>query len=357
MSALKTTKSATRADVARLAGVSESTVSYALSGERPISDDTRERIEAAMLQLGYVPNALAQALARKKSGLLALLFPVGERGFDETDFEYVEAATQAAAEAGYQLLLWPNGVDDTDALKKIVAQGLVEGVLLMEVRASDPRVDVLLESGTPFCLIGRTADSDELTFVDADFSEWGPMAISHLVNLGHTNIGVISMRGELIAAGYGPGVRTEGPLLDIAREHNVAIALKHVKATIRAGREAFEQLLDEHPDITAVIGFNEPALIGALEVAGGRGIRIPNDLSVLSFGISDVAANMTVPAQTTIGVDGRELGRKAAQFLISRLQGDATSSLQYLAKPQFVDRGSTAIVPAAASAAAPATSA
>ena len=126
-----------------MAGVSESTVSYALTGVRPISDETRERIEVAMNTLGYVPNAMAQALASKKSGLLALLFPVGERGFDETDFEYVEAATTAAAEDGYQLLLWPNAVEDVASLRKIVAQGLVEGVLLMEVRAQDPRVDVL----------------------------------------------------------------------------------------------------------------------------------------------------------------------------------------------------------------------
>jgi len=65
----------------------------------------------------------------------------------------------------------------------------------------------------------------------------------------------------------------------------------------------------------------------------------------MSFGISDVAANMTVPAQTTIGVDGRELGRKAADFLIARLTGDSTSTLQFLAKPQLVNRGSTAVSP------------
>ena len=345
MSTPKPLKPATRADVARLAGVSESTVSYALSGERSISDDTRLRIEQAMDHLGYVPNAMAQALARKKSGILALLFPIGERGFDETDFEYVEAATKAASASGYQLLLWPNGVEDTDALKKIVAQGLVEGVLLMEVRASDPRVSVLRESNTPFCLIGRTTDSSDLTYVDADFSEWGPMALTHLAELGHTSVGLISMSEELIEAGYGPGVRTEGPLVKSAAELGISVAIKHVKATIRDGRQAFDELLSEHPDITAVIGFNEPALIGALEVAGSRGLRVPDDLSVMSFGISDISANMTVPAQTTIGVDGRELGRKAADYLIARLNGDSSSTLQFLAKPQFVNRGSTTARP------------
>ena len=66
---------------------------------------------------------------------------------------------------------------------------------------------------------------------------------------------------------------------------------------------------------------------------------------MLSFGISDEAANMTVPAQTTIGVDGRELGRMAAQYLVARLNGDKKSVLQYLTQPQFVDRGSTGLAP------------
>lgn len=341
MSSLKKPKLATRADVARMAGVSESTVSYALTGVRPISDETRVRIEEAMATLGYVPNAMAQALASKKSGLLALLFPVGERGFGETDFEYVEAATQAAAEDGYQLLLWPNAVEDTASLKKIVAQGLVEGVLLMEVRSEDPRVVVLRESGTPFCMIGRTDDSDDLTYVDADFSQWGPMAVNHLADLGHTNIGVISMRNELVEAGYGPVVRTEKPLIEIAQRSGITLTIKHPKPTIRAGRLAFEELLQEEPGITAILGFNEPAFIGALEVASSRGMRIPEDLSVLSFGLSEEAANMTVPAQTTITVDGPELGRMAVQYLIARLNGDRRTVLQKLTQPQFFDRGST----------------
>ena len=345
MTSTKKPKQATRADVARMAGVSESTVSYALTGVRPISEETRERIESAMNALGYVPNAMAQALASKKSGLLALLFPVGERGFGETDFEYVEAATAAAAEDGYQLLLWPNAVEDTASLQKIVAQGLVEGVLLMEVRSQDPRVKVLQESGTPFCLIGRTDDSENLTYVDADFSQWGPMAINHLVDLGHTNIGVISMRGELVEAGYGPVIRTEAPLIELAQRMGVTVTIKHPKATIRAGRLAFEELLEEQPGITAIIGFNEPAFIGALEVAGARGMKIPEDLSVLSFGLSEEAATMTVPAQTTINVDGPELGRMAVQYLIARLNGDKKSVLQKLTQPQFFDRGSTGPAP------------
>lgn len=335
-------KQATRADVARLAGVSESTVSYALTGVRPIGEQTRERIFAAMEELGYVPNAMAQALAGKKSGILALLFPVGERGFNETDFEYVQAANEAVSEEGYQLLLWPNAVEDIDSLTKIVNQGLVEGVLLMEVRADDPRVDVLEQAGMPFCLIGRTDHSDNLTYVDADFSQWGPMAIRHLGDLGHKHIGFIGIGDELVAAGYGPAVRTESGLTEEARRAGINMHMKHMPATIRAGRAAMTELLEEHPEVTAVIGFNEPAMIGALEVIATAGFEIPRDMSIMSLGLSEIAANLTVPAQSTIGVEGKDLGRMAGQYLVARLNGDTKSVLQHLSAPHFVDRGSTA---------------
>lgn len=342
MNAPKKQKQATRTDVARLAGVSESTVSYALTGVRSISEETRQRIDAAMKELGYVPNAMAKALAGKKSGILALLFPVKERGFNETDFEYVQAVTDAVAEEGYQLLLWPNAVEDIDSLRKIASQGLVEGVLLMEVRADDPRVAVLTEAGMPFCLIGRTDDSTQLTYVDADFSQWGPMAIRHLGDLGHTRVGFIGIGDELVAAGYGPAVRTESGMVEEARRAGVELRLEHVPATIRSGRAAMTTLLDEFPGMTAILGFNEPAMIGVLEVLAARNLSIPEDFSILSFGLSEIAAEMTVPAQSTIGVEGKELGRMAGQFLVTRLNGDEKTVLQHLVAPHFVDRGSTA---------------
>lgn len=339
------TKKATRADVAKLAGVSESTVSYVLTGVRPISDETKERVEAAMAELGYTPNAMAQALARRQAGLLALLFPIGERGFDASDLEYVESAMDVAAAAGFQMLMWPNAVEDIDSLRKIATQGLVDGVLLMEVREKDPRVDILREAKLPFVLIGRTSDSDKLTYVDADFALWGPMAIEHLAGLGHKHIGMISAKQDLFQAGYGPGVKTEASLIAAAKMAGVTVTIKHVDASMRAGYQALEELYSEMPEMTALLGLNEPAIIGALEAAAAKSIKVPEDLSVLTFGISDQAANMTMPAQSSLTVYGAALGAMAAEFLLARLGGDDRTTLQHLAPPYLVDRGSTGPVP------------
>lgn len=336
-----TNRKATRADVARLAGVSASTVTYALTGDRPISDETRERIMEAMAQLDYTPNAMAQGLAGRRSGLVALSFPVGERGFESSDFGYVKAATEVLARSGYQLLMWPNPIEDTDSLRRIVAQGLVDGVILMEVRREDPRIPILRETRTPFSLIGRPDKADDLAWVDADFSQWGPMAINHLADLGHKRIGVIGLTEELFAAGYGPVVRTERDLLNAAVAREIDVHIERVMPNIRAGRDAMLEMLNSDFEPTALIGFNEPAVIGAIEAISSRGLSIPEDFSLLQFGISAESAEATVPRQTTVGVDSHALATTAAVFLAENLDGSNREPRHFLGEAVFEDRGST----------------
>lgn len=337
-------KPATRADVARLAGVSESTVSYALSGVRSIAEDTRARVLAAVEELGYTPNKMAQGLAGKRAGLLALMFPVANRGFEPDDYEYVEAASGVVEPAGYQLLMWPNSVEDIDALQRIAKQRLVDGVLLMEIRANDPRPSVLRAARIPYVLIGRTDDPNDTAWVDADFSAWGPMAVEVLADKGHRSMLFVTPPQEVVDSGYGPLLRTERNLLQSADEHGMTVHIAQVDWTIKAGRNALLTALAEHPEITAVISFNEMAMIGALEGIASLGKRVPDDISILQFGIHAASAEATSPAQNTVGVDGRALGSTAAKFLLERIDGN-TEPLSYLRPPVYIDRGSVAEAP------------
>lgn len=340
MSAVK--RKATRADVARAAGVSTSTVTYALTGERSISDETRARIMDAIADLNYMPNAMAQGLAGRRSGLVALSFPVGERGFESSDFEYVQAATEVLSRAGYQLLMWPNPIEDVESLQRIVSQGLIDGVMLMEVRRKDPRIPVLQATRTPFTLIGRTDIEEDFSWVDADFSQWGPMALAHLVELGHTSVGVIGLTEDMFTAGYGPVVRTERDLVSAAEELGVTLDIERVRPSIRAGREAMETMLDSAQPPTALIGFNQPAVIGAIEEIFARGLRIPEDFSILQLGISAEAAESAFPPQTSVGVDSSLLARTAAQFLADQLSNSQAEPRHFLGDAVFTNRGSTA---------------
>ena len=121
----------TMQDVAKRAGVALSTVSYALNGTRPISEETRQRIFQAMEELGYRPHALARGLASKRSRILSLLFSAPERGLGSTELEFVTSAAEAARENGYHLVLWSSEIHNLHELRQLIRQGLSDGMIVM----------------------------------------------------------------------------------------------------------------------------------------------------------------------------------------------------------------------------------
>ena len=133
---------ATITDVARLAGVSVSTVSYVVSGTRPISVSTSRKVRAAMDELGYQPNAFARGLASRRTRTLGLMFPTPERGLGVTELEFITSAAQACRRAKYQMVLWTTQIHESAELKALTGSGLVDGVIVMEVRLVDERVDL-----------------------------------------------------------------------------------------------------------------------------------------------------------------------------------------------------------------------
>ncbi|WP_239127711.1 LacI family DNA-binding transcriptional regulator, partial [Asanoa siamensis] len=195
-------------DVARLARVSVSTVSYVLTGARPISQATRDKVLAAMAELDYQPNAMARGLATRRSRIVGLLMPIDERGLGATETAFVTGAAAAASAAGYHLVLSPVGAGDIDDLRRLASQRMIDGVVLMEVQVEDGRVAALQDAGVPLVLIGRTADPSGLSYVDIDFDQTVRDAVAHLVELGHRRIVYVNHSSAAIAEGYGPAVRT-----------------------------------------------------------------------------------------------------------------------------------------------------
>ncbi|UVJ39854.1 LacI family DNA-binding transcriptional regulator [Arthrobacter sp. CJ23] len=322
--------------------MSRSTVSYALSGARPISPATRERILRAMADLGYTPNLLAQGLAGKRTGIVSLIFPVGEQGMNTTEFEYVQGAAEQARADGYHLLLWPIDAEDVDEVQRVVAQGLVDGVILMEIRSVDKRIPALVQTGVPFTMIGRPKNAEGLTFVDADFEAMGELAVAHLAALGHTEIGLVTHSQESLEAGYGPMVRSWDAVAASASRHRIGVRLFPAVSTLAGGREVFEQILATAPQTTGLVAINEAATIGLLGAASNHGWLVPRDLSVVAINTSEGAAERTMPALTTVSADPRAMGRQAAHFLSRRLRGEDAAVLQALAEPVLAVRSSTA---------------
>ena len=337
---------ATRADVARLAGVSPATVSYAISGKAPISDATRDRVFEAMRELKYTPHVMAQALAGRKSRIIAMLLPSQDRGITNADMEYMMGAAEAARELGYHLLLWPTLDRDVEQVLSLGQAGLLDGVILMEVRLHDERVDLLSEAGVPFALIGRTENEDpSMLFSDRDFSKAITDAVEYLVGLGHQHIAFLNSSRKVVRQGIGAPVRADASFKAAVKHHGVKGVNLYCDLSVQAGRAVLPELLSKHPEVTALVELNSEAIIGFMQAAQLANVLIPQQLSVVSVGVSDHFANATVPALTTIAPPAGAMGRLAAQLLIASVSGEALPAGPRLFAGDLVERESAGPAP------------
>ncbi len=327
-------------DVAKRANVALSTVSYALNGTRPISEETRQRIFAAMEELGYRPHALARGLASKRSRIIALLFPALERGLGFTELEFVTSASDAARENGHNLILWPSEMHDPNELRQFTRQGLVDGVIVMEVHLNDERVNLLREIGFPFSLIGRCADTTGVCYADIDFDQTAQDAVRYLSGLGHTHIAFLNQSQSTFEAGYGPAVRIQAGFEQAVQDARLTGVTRFCRAAPGAGYEAFNELLAGYPDLTALVSMNERAIPGVLQAIADRGWRIPDDFSLVVVVSSPRVAEMMMPPLTTTDVPSAELGRLAVELLIEQLE-EEQDVRQVLVPCRFVVRGSS----------------
>jgi DNA-binding LacI/PurR family transcriptional regulator len=313
---------ATMTDVARRAGVSVSTVSYVLTGIRPISAATRDRVLEAMAELGYQPNAMARGLARRRSNIVGLLLPLTGRALGATETAFVTGATEAARQAGYHLMLCPVGRGDTDELQVLATQGLLDGFLVMEVGLTDQRVDLLRTLDPPFVLIGRTAETVGLACVDIDFEQTVEDAVAHLVGLGHRAIAYVNHSGASLAGGYGPARRTEVAFAAALERHGVAGVMVPTEDTASGGRAAIREARERCPELTGVLVMNENAAFGLLADLRESGLEVPFDVSVVSMVTSEVVADLASPPLTTMTSPGTALGAAATRVLLDKLTGE-----------------------------------
>ncbi|WP_084599405.1 LacI family DNA-binding transcriptional regulator [Actinoplanes subtropicus] len=328
-------------DVARLAGVSVSTVSYALNGTRPVSAETRARIEAAMAELKYTPNLMARSLRGRRSKIIALVFPGQGRGIDISSLGYILGASDHAQSLGYHLLLWTTEIDSLASLRTLVGQGLLDGVLLMEVRMDDPRIAVLTEADVPFAMIGRTDQATETDWVDTDFDQCVHDALHHLTDLGHRHVALVNQAAPILEMGLSGAIRTQRAAQRSAAQLGLDLTAVTCDSTAPAGTALINHLLDRHPQLTAVLALNEQAVPGVMAGALERGLRVPDDLSIVAVAMSEQAALMAVPAITTISADEHEMGRQGVEVLINRLEGQPGPNTQKLFEGTLRVRGTT----------------
>jgi LacI family transcriptional regulator len=303
-------------DVAALAGVSPGAVSRVLSGDATlrVSAETRERVLAAALQLDYVPNHAARSLRTSHTSTVALVVP------DVTSAVFAELAGGAedeAARRGFTIVLGRAETLDADRdwVKRVVAEGRIDGMVLQLPDGSDlSSLHSVLETATPIVVI-NSVDNGPYSTVVLDDGAGVRVAVEHLVSLGHSSIGLI---GGL------PGSSTGRRRLTGFLRAMDAMGLESRDEWITNlgyggpdGRLAADQLLSAPRQPTALVVANLNAALGVLAQIHARGLRVPDDISIVA--IHDVwYADATWPPITTVRMPLRELGAAAIAALVER---------------------------------------
>ena len=327
-------------EIAARAGVSRSTVSYALSGKRPISVATRERIEQVMREVGYVPNAAAQALKRGSMQTLGFVMPpAARRHLTGGQLEMLGAAVEAAAEADYDVLLSPGGQVGDSSFARLVGQKRVDGMLLTETTVKDARVARVQEAGLPFVLIGRTTDRPACDWVDVDHDSMIRECVRHLVAQGRRHLVLVNRGQALVDAGYGPSVRSHRAAFEEARTLGVDIVDIACEDSFNAARECVAQMLARVPDVDGIVTINEAALPGLMPALAEAGRRVPDDVSVSGLAMESIAAH-TTPPLSSCDNPVAAMARTAVETLIARLRGREERTQILLASP-LVARGTS----------------
>lgn len=332
---------ATIGDVARVAGVSRSTASYALSGKRSLSDEVRRRVAEAVEELGYTPNAGARALATSQTKVLGLLAQFLEDEFAPAMMQYFLGVSNTARQLGYDLLL-VNEPDGPASLRRVLSSRMVDGVVLLNVAEDDARLPVLRAAQQPGALVGLPADCTGVDVFDLDFEESGRQMVDHLHRLGHREAVLVNQPEHVVARGGAYVWRLQDAALEEARRRDMVLHTAFAESSQPEVGRTLHRLLDAHPAATGVLLNNEAAASALPGVLAERGLRAPDDVSVVGRYSDDFARTFSLPFSAVESAPDR-LGQMAVRQLVRRIEraADDEPHVVRLLSPVLLDRGST----------------
>ncbi len=319
---------ATIHDVAKLAGVAPITVSRVINNSGYASPQTRHRVEAAILELGYLPNIIARSLRSKRTNTLALVitditnpfFTAIARGVEDT-----------ASDAGFTVIYCntDESVDEEAKYLQLLMQKQVDGILLVPARSSSRSIELINEQGTPVVIVDRRIPTLDADVVRSDSVDGAYKLIRLLIDQGHRRIAVLSgPQGVSTAEDRVIGYRKAMAEAGIADDRWVFYgAYNHA-----SGYEMAKQALTQMPRPTAFFAANNFIANGALNALREAGLKVPEDISLVSF--DDLPPSWLVePFLTVAAQSPYEMGCKATQLLLDRIRGEAPEEYQEILLP------------------------
>ena len=323
-------------DIARLAGVSHSTVSRALRNSPLIPAQTAHRIQKIAQEAGYTASAVARSLVTKKTHAIGV---VVTSIADPFNGEVVAGIEEFANEHGYSVILANSQADPEREVTMVRSfqERRVDGILVASSRVGALYVPLLSELGIPIVLLNNQHPSEFVHSVMIDDASGGYEATRHLITLGHKRIAYVGDQFGLHSdverhAGYKRALmEADLPVLKSL--------VVHGDGKPEGGRQAAQQLLGQQDGPTGIFCYNDMSALGVLEEIAAKGLSVPEDISVVGFDDIFFAA-LLQPPLTTVRQPKKEMGRRAMRLLLALLRGEEAQKTITI-KGELVVRRST----------------
>ena len=325
-------------DVAKRAGVAPITVSRVINNSGYISESTRNRVEAVIKEIGYVPNTLARGLRSKRTNTMALIvtditnpyFTLMARGVEDV-----------AGDSNYTVIYCNTDESETKEEKyaNILAQRQVDGVLLVPAGGNDRTIKFFGSNGISVVVLDRRIPGVETDFVCSDSVDGAKLLVKLLIRLGHKRIAIITGTKSVSTSvdrvtGYKQALKEAG-LSDNELVY-------YGEFNQQSGYDLTKQAMMQSPKPTAIFGANNFILIGIIKALHDLKFNVPEDVSVVGF--DDLPESMLVTPFLTVATQpAYEMGRLATELLLNRISGGLSDECQELILPtEIIERKSTA---------------
>jgi DNA-binding LacI/PurR family transcriptional regulator len=328
-------------DIARHVNRSVTTVSRALHDYDDVNVETRELVKRTALELGYMPNVVAQRLQKRRTDTLGLILPsFGPRLSDPHFAEVLAGVGDEAARAGFDLLI-SIANPDLDELgvyrQKLSGRG-VDGLLVVRTGCHDERVEFLLSHNVPFVAYGRILDDKDFPYVDVDQVAGMRALVQHLSDLNHRRIGFVGGSPDFTFVHYQlEGFRQAMAAGGLPVDEGLIIT---ADLTQKGGYAAAQTLLSQSDPPSAIIASNDLMALGVMSAAQDQGLEVGRDLAVAGFDDTPLAET-SHPTLTTVRQPAHRIGQLLGQMLIALACGDPVAERQVLVQPSLIIRQST----------------
>jgi len=331
----------TENDIAKMAGVSQTTVSRVLNDHPSVKDSTRQKVLSAIKEIGFTPDPIARSMVTNRTGTIGLI--VG----DISNPFYAETAKIIIGIArinGYDVILCDTD-HDSDSLQKEIKMLLnrrVDGIMIASVNRWDTYVSELYKTGFPIILFNRTTDDSKLHSVILDNERGAQIAVSHLVNLGHKRISFISGPSKYSTFYQ----RLEGYKLALEKHYLpfTEEMVFHENLSYKEIEKFVRNIFSINDPPTSFFASSDHMAIFVMNAVARIGLKVPEEISIIGFDDIDISSNPYINL-TTISQQKKKMAISALEILLSLIENEEPMKkpIQVTIAPELIIRGTTAM--------------